>query len=431
MNRLILALSLLFVGTLPLHAETPDCLPHPTQDCVFQMALRQADDEDWTWLIAEGYLAVAYLQELEQTGQDAETLAALLVKLSLADPDPMAMRKAIKAGWSGLMLGGTLIDESPALTEWFVLTMADLNRQAGLPVEAPPDFMPPEQLHAIRTKVAAISADVLPRYARLTEARGSDVPRVTVGFVDLLDDLAPDHQMILAALFAKGALTGAWKEISSWTDAKHRTSGFAALALAFAMAGELTKAIEVLQMPELANSADLDVLVSFIIVEVWARAGDGSKAQMLPESIVESGDSFHLEASVIAALATGDADTAWRLVSMIKPNQRTYSLDVAVDAALVHGPEPVEALLALMPPEEQAEVLYALGKAQIRVGDVEGTTSTIDRLGRVPDHLHYGRILQYELAPVLAALGRDVEAVQMAIEIGSARTTALVAAWLE
>lgn len=145
MTRLILAVLLLFTAPQHLHAETPDCLPHPTQDCVFQMALHQADEQDWAWLIAEGYLAVAYLQELEQTDQEAETLAALLVKLSLADPDPMAMRRAIRAGWSGLMLGGTPIDESSALTEWFVITMADLNRQVGLPVEAPPDFMPPER----------------------------------------------------------------------------------------------------------------------------------------------------------------------------------------------------------------------------------------------------------------------------------------------
>jgi hypothetical protein len=58
MFRLILALTF-WTGS----AVAQSCLPDPTQACVFQMALRQADAALKPASIAAGYMAVAFLQE--------------------------------------------------------------------------------------------------------------------------------------------------------------------------------------------------------------------------------------------------------------------------------------------------------------------------------------------------------------------------------
>ena len=433
MNRLILAFALLLGGAQQSCAETPDCLPNPTRACVFQMALRQADDEDRSMFLASGYLAVAYLQEQEQTGDAAQTRTALLAKLLHDYPDPAVAHQALNAAASVLSFSDVPLGDTPETDQWLRTALADLSRQAGLP---PDDFstLKPEALKAsIRAKVTAAPADPLPRFARLGTKRGPEMTRLDMRIVGISSVLTWEHSRLLIGLFAKGALTGAQAEIATWTDPNERTNGHAALALAYARAGQIGLALTLARSPELNDLALLDYEAKRGLVEVWARAG-ARRNDILPSTDALAGTPEfqpEFQARITVAMVMGDITTAHDLLATIKPWHRDIAAIQGIDAALEHDPGRVQALVALFPREEQAELLYRLGEAQIRVGDVQGVFATIDQLATVPDPINSAHILRGLLAPVLAATGRGAEAVRLAADLGDAKVTALVAARLE
>lgn len=433
MNRLILAFAPLLIGARLSCAETPNCLPQPTRACVFQMALAQANDENKLSALAEGYLAVAYLQEQEQTGEASETRAALLARLLPAKSDPLAASKALNMAAGSLFYSSDIpVTDLPETNHWIDTTLADLNRLPGLPDPAPWKRTPPELQERISAKVAAAPADLLPRYFRLTAAGRPEFPRLDVGVVVLPSKLTKEHYQTLKGLFAKGALTGARAEIAFWDDAEQRGNGYAALALVLARAGEVQQALQLTLLPELTDDSALDFDAKFDLVETWARAGDGTKAGEILERMGYPTDwSSAKEAEIIAAMVTGDIGKARDLLATLKVADGLSCLEVAIDAVLDQRPDRVEALLAMLPPDQKTWALLALGTAQIRIGDVEGVQQTLERLEWASDDPYYTWALRSQLPPVLAATGHAAEAVQMAADMSWPKITALVAAQIE
>jgi hypothetical protein len=434
MNRFFLAFALMLIGTTTAHTDEADCLPVPTQACVFQMALRQADDERPNFL-ATGYLAVAYLQEQERTGEAAQTRSALLAKLRSADPDPTKAYQALDfAASTPSFTADYELGDQPESDQWLRATLVELSREAGLP---PNDYsgLEPTALKAeIRARIAATPADTLQKFSRLETMRGPEVIRIDMHVAGLPFDLDLGHTRFLKGLFAKGALSGAKAEIDSWSDARQRANGHAALALAFARAGEIDQALSLAHLPELASPTLLGLDAKLGLVEVWARAGVlksdeilagvSGLADLSPES------NPALKAKIIVAMVKGDILTAHGLLATVEPGHRGTVVVDAIDAALDHDPARVHALVTLFPRGERAEILHHLGKAQIRVGDVQQTLVTVEQLEGLPDPIHGAHILRGLLAPVLAATGREAEGVQMAAELNDAGVTALVAARL-
>lgn len=432
MKLLSVPLALFLLAAPYALAGEADCLAQPTRACVFQMALLQADGEDRPMFLALGYLAVAYLQEQEQTGDAAQTRAALLAKLLHDNPDPASARQALNTGAISLSFSDVPLGDQPETDMWLQSTLIELCKQAGLPVDDFSKWKSPTVKASIRAKIAATAADTLPKFARLDSKRGPEVTRLHITLPDVLDWA---HARLLKGLFAKGALSGARTEISTWTDAQQKANGYAALALTYARAGETALALDLARSPELADLTLLNYDAKLSLVEVWAHAGALKANKILPpvsplvEYPLEMQPNFR--ASITVAMVMGDITTAHDLLATIKPWERGIAIIPGIEAALDHDPARVGALIDLFPREEQAEFLYRLGEAQIRVGDAQGAFATIDQLANVPDPMLSARTLRGLLAPVLAAIGHEVEAVRLADEVGNAKVTALVAARLQ
>jgi hypothetical protein len=434
MDRFFLAFALLLTGTPDARAEGEDCLPNPTQACVFQMALQQADD-DRPELRARGYLAVAYLQEQEQTGEATETLAALSAGLQSDNPDPAKAHQALHFAADTLSFDADYgLGNQPQSDQWLRDTLTELSRQAALPAEDYSALEPTALKAEIRARIAATPADALPKFSRLKTLRGPEVVRIDMRIIGLPLALDRGHARLLKGLFAKGALRGAKVAIDGWADAGQRANGYAALALAYARADEIDQALTLARSPELADLRGLDYTAKFGLIEVWARAGvvraneilsDTRGLSELPPELDPA-----LKARITAAMVMGDIITAHDLLATIEHWHRGVVLIEALDAALMQDPARGEALVALFPPEEQTEVLYCLGEAQIRIGDVQGASVTIAQLESLPDPIESVHILRGLLAEVMAATGQETEAVRLAAELDDAEVTALVAARL-
>jgi hypothetical protein len=399
------------------------------------MALRQADEDDRPAIRASGYLAVACLQEQERTGDAAQTRAALLTQLLKDAPDPALAHQALRAAATSLWISGIHLEDAPDTDQWLATTLGDLSLKAGLPVE---EWDGPEDLaltSRIRAQVASTPADPLPKFARLDKGRGPEIPRQNLRDASFSLDMDPAHERLLAGLFAKGALSGARTEIASWTDPEQRANGFAALALAYARAGEVTSALDLARRPDLADRTLLDYPAKEGLIEVWARAGAHKANEIAPEYGQAAAllPSFQpgFRARITVSMVMGDITTAHALLTRIEPGHRDIAVMQALDAGLDHDPARGAALVALFPREEQAELFYRLGAAQLQVGDVEGAQTTIALLQPLPDAAILARLLREGLAPVQAATGQEAEAVRLAADLKDATVTALVAARLE
>ena len=339
MRRLTLAFALLFTSTVEAQAEAINCLPNPTQDCVFQMALGQADDESRPMYLASGYLAVAYLQEQEQTGDAAQTRTALLAKLLHDYPDPAVAHQALNAAASVLSFSDVPLGDTPETDQWLRTALADLSRQAGLPVEDYSTLKSKALKASIRAKVAATPADPLPKFARLDTKRGPEVRRLDMQIVGISSVLTWEHSRLLVGLFAKGTLAGAQAEIATWTDATEGANGTAALALAYARAGEVSIALDFARSPEMADLALLDYEAKLGLVEVWARAGARRNDILPPTSALDVSPEFQpaFRARITVAMVMGDITTAHDLLATIEPWHRDIA-GQAIDAALDHDP---------------------------------------------------------------------------------------------
>jgi hypothetical protein len=434
MGKLLLAFALMLAGTAVSQADGANCLPDPTQACVFQMALRQADDEQTNFL-AMGYLAVAYLQEQEQSGEAAQTRSALLAKLRLAEADPAKAHQALRFAARVLPAVAEYgVGNQPESDQWLRATLIELASQAGLPPDDYSSLKPSALKAEIRAQIAATPADALQKFSRLETLRGPELIRIDMRICCLPFDLEWGHARLIKGLFAKGALSGAKLEIDSWTDAEQRANGYAALALAFARAGEIDQALTLALSPGLADLALLDFGAKSGLVEVWARAGALKADEILPNVdglanlSLESQPAF--QARITIAMVMGDIKAAHDLLANVKPGLRDIAMVEAIDAAIERDPARGNALVALFPSDERAELLYRLGEAQIRIGDVQGALVTIRQLEGLPDPINSARILRGLLAPTLAAIGQDAEAVRLAAQLDDAEVTALVAARL-
>lgn len=431
MLRLALCLSL---APLPGAAE-PDCLAQPTRACVFQLALRQAVAEDRPVIRASGLLAVAVLQEEEGTGDATQTRAALLAQLLKDAPEPTFAHQVLRSAATLLWTSAVPLGDAPDTDAWLQATLADLSRMAGLPVE---DIYSPAEIaraSRIRAQVASTPADRLARFARLETGRGPEIPRQNLRDAGFYMDMDPVREGLLAGLFAKGALSGARAEIASWTDPAERANGFAALALAYARAGDLATALDLARRPDLTATTLLSEPAKEGLVEVWARAGAQKADEIAPEygraTALPPNFQPGFRARITISMVMGDITTAHALLMQVRHGQRAIAVMQALDAGLDHDPARGAAFVALFPREEQAELFQRLGEAQLQVGDVEGAQATLALMEPLPD-AHIATILLREaLAPLMAATGREEEAVQLAAEMKDATVTALVAARLE
>lgn len=135
------------------------------------MALQQADD-DRPELRARGYLAVAYLQEQEQTGVATETLAALSAGLQSDNPDPAKAHQALHFAADTLSFDADYgLGNQPQSDQWLKDTLTELSRQAGLPAEDYSGLEPTALKAEIRARIAATPADALPKFSRLKTLR--------------------------------------------------------------------------------------------------------------------------------------------------------------------------------------------------------------------------------------------------------------------
>ncbi len=377
----------------------------------------------------------SHLQEQEQTGEATETLSALFGRLQSDNPDPAKAHQALHFAVRTLSFDADYrLGNQPQSDQWLRDTLTALSRQAALPAEDYSGLEPTALKAEIRARIAATPADGLTKFSRLETLRGPEVVRIDMRIIGLPLDLDRGHARLLKGLLTKGALRGAKGAIDSWTDTRQRASGYAALALAYARAGEIDRATTLALSPELGDLTRLDYTAKFGLIEVWARAGVLNTNEILPDirELSELAPELDpaLEARITIAMVTGDIPTAHDLLATIEHWRRGVALDEAIDAALKHDPARGGVLVTLFPREEQAEVLYSLGRAQIRIGDVQGASATIAQLERLPDPIHSVHMLRGLLAPVLAAMGRETEAVRLAVELDDATVTALVAARL-
>lgn len=441
MKHVLAVLAVLVATVQILQADTADCRAKPARDCVFAIALAKADAESKLMFVAEGYLAVAYLQEQDHLPTARETRSALLRRLQ-ADPDPVARIKALGLARTFLAVSEIPTAMLPETRQWIVDTLNDLEKQAGLLVtQSANPAMPQSLIEAVNAKVASTPADPLPKFARLNSSRGFEVRRLTMRDRKISDVLSAEHHLTLQALFAKGALAGARAEIVAWPDAVQRANGYAALALALARAGEMPQALEVARLPTLGDPSTLDYEARVNLAEVWARAGDSTQSALMFTRIGGSLDFPSARvAALTAAIVSSDARVVRDLLATMDYADRAASLEQGIDAARDKGFDPTEALMAVLPPAQKSEPLFARGKVQIRTGDVSAAQLTLSRLkklsklglnGWTPTDDWQMRELKMELAPMLAAMGQQVEAVQMAADLNFAYITALVAARIE
>lgn len=424
----VLALLLAFAPPLP--AGPDPCLSQPTQACLFDMALRQADGHSRFAATVHGYLTVAYLQEQEGTGTDKATRAALLERLTGPDADLLASINALQQARFSVMLSGIPAELLPETDRWVADTLADLEHRAGVPAgegRTPP--LPRAEAEAIAAKIAAAPPDPLAKFARLEGLRGPEVPRLDrLARRFFSSGLSREQQLLLQGLFDKGALSGARREIDTWPDAGDRAIGHARLALALARAGEIEQALELVQSPALRDAASLEVEAQLNLVEVWARAGNGAKATEVLAAMGLPPD-FTSEPQVTPAMVAADLGAVRDLLARYEGADRYLALEQAIDAVIADGPALTEALVAILPDDQKPEALFALGRARIGIGDAVGALETIGRLGSstlTEDHLR--RRLHADLAPLLAATGDPAGAAELAADLGLADVTALVAA---
>ncbi|MES2435243.1 MAG: hypothetical protein V4586_15650 [Pseudomonadota bacterium] len=441
MKHILAALTLFMGAAQILPAQTAECRAQPTRDCVFAMALTQAGAERKLMFAAEGYLAVAYLQEQDHLPAAAATRAALL-KLLQADPDPAARVKALGLARSFLTVSDLPTATLPETRQWIADRLSDLRKQAGLPETQKPDpTMSQELIRAINAKVASNPADPLPKFARLAALRGPEVRRLNMRGRKISDVLTAEQHLTLQELFAKGALAGARAEIDAWPDAVQKANGYAALALALARAGEMQRALDIARLPSLSDLSILDYEARVDLAEVWARAGDGTQSAKMFAGIGGGVDFPSARVTALtAAIVSKDAGAVRDLLVSLGYADRAAGLEQGIDAARDQGFDPTEALMAVLPPAQKSEALYARGKVRIRIGDVAAAQATLRRMKALSKRGPYGwtptedwqmRELSIELAPMLAAMGQEVAAVQMAADLNRADITALVAARIE
>lgn len=441
MRAILAALTVLLAVTQALAADTADCRAKPTRDCVFAMALEQAEAERKLMFVVEGYLAVAYVQEQARLPAAIETRSELL-KLLQANPEPAARIKALELARTFLAFSEIPTATLPETRKWIADALNILNEQAELPVPATSHPAMPEGLvAAINAKVASSPADPLPKFSRLAIMRGPDVRRLHMPTSEIPDVLTAENALALRGLLSKGALAGARAEIEAWSDAGQKANGYAVLALALARAGEIPQALDIARSPILDDPSTLDYAARNDLAEVWARAGNGKQSARMLMPIIGSLDFPSARADALAAaIVSKDTSAVRDLLATLDYADRAAGLDQGIDAARDQGFDPTKALMAVLPPEQKSEALFARGKAEIRIGDVAAAQVTVRRMESLSKRGPHGwswtehsqiRELNLKLAPMLAAMGQKVEAVQLATDLDDAVTTALVAARIE
>jgi hypothetical protein len=416
-TRLILAL-VLFVTT-----AQADCLAQPTQTCVFQMALQQADAAERPVNLISGYLAVAFLQEAERQGDAATTRDALLQHMQ--HMDPKAASTALGIAVVGLVLTQYPKVDGPETNQWISQALPLLNGQGDAP--EPGDGTTALQAK-VRAKVAAVQADAVPKYARVLAAGLPQRNSLNVYFGVLHQIQDREKAMTLTWLIQKQALTAARAEALSWPDPADRSVGLAYLASNLAEVGQVDGALQLLAMvdPALLGAEGLEYLA-----ETYAYAGQADKVeeflnQMAPTAPV----SQRIKYRVIAAMVSGDYGRARELIQDASQDSAKWLLLYGIDAAMTAGAGNMDRFVAKLPDRLRLQGLYAIGYHQAEIGDAEAAMKTQARLVK-SGFSKPEADLRPRIAPILAATGHEVEAVQMAHDLNLAPVTALVAAGLK
>ena len=183
--------------------------------------------------------------------------------------------------------------------------------------------------------------------------------------------------------------------------------------------------------------------------EVWL-SDDRSDAWLLGEILASGGETFLLiettypnrpailgphrpmaQIELTAAILKSDFPAAFAALDRHPAGSETRKtmLNQGLQASwFVFGQDGADQLLALLPDQDHPDALAALGLAQIGTGDLQAALATEARISAISRQHPALKMLRRDLAPLLAANGREAEAVVMVDRLGDPWATAHVAA---
>lgn len=434
MKLLSILITFFLLASPSVKAGEINCLAQPTRACVLEMALDQAIAAPSPLRTACGFMAVAKVQKADGSDQYVETLRRMLVALNATDLNLEQVRLAFldkrirfeqhSSGNDPISYKIAIsIDASPAKDDSSMLVPAALEAENAL----------------FETLIKQAPSDEVTKFAKVPQGelwfRG-----LSEMWGDAPQSQSDLRQVVVIRLVAKLAFSTAENLVASWPEKADRTAGYAKIAQGLARVGEFDDALRLAQglsTTDLANASPYP-LATMLVAETFARAGKGADSRWLLGEAHQAkrryGDEDYYARRIlfIGALVELDMGLALDLLAAEKDaRDKSYLLQVGIEAYLTAGHTEIETFLAELPPEYLPDGLEALGIYQVDIGDAKAAMETLDRLQKLGTDARPHPDMLFSLVPLLAAKGEIASAVRLASDLKIETVTVRLASWIK